>query len=117
MRWKWLLVGLLLLGSFALVVVKAWPTRADGVGTIDECLWGYPVISLDGTSPYLPVMRWPAGLTYDYDLHVVVDASGRTVIHQGDRVVVRGTIRDMTGGDIPPCFVTYGIDLESIASD
>jgi hypothetical protein len=92
------------------------PERADGAGTIDECLWGYPIVTFDApTTSYLPVLSWPVGLTYDHDRRVLRDASGQTVATTGQRVVVRGTIRDLRGTDIPPCFAGRGIDVETLA--
>jgi hypothetical protein len=114
-RWLWPSLGVLAIGLLVAILVLRWPDRADGAGAFDECYWGWPVVALDGTSPYLPVMTWPAGYSYDDERHVVLNAAGQTVVSQGDRIVVRGTIRDMSGGDIPPCFVTHGIDLEDIA--
>jgi hypothetical protein len=86
------------------------------MGTLDECAWGWPVMTLPGEPTYLPVMHWPPGVSYDLDRHAVVAESGATLVSQGEHVTVRGTIRDMRGGDIPPCFVTRGIDLESISN-
>jgi len=103
------------LGLLVIFVLSRWPVRADGAGTFDECQWGWPVVTLDGTALYLPVMSWPAGVSYDTDRQIVLDGSGAPVVSKGARVVVRGTIRDMRGSDIPPCFVTRGIDLEGIA--
>jgi hypothetical protein len=114
-RSAWSVLGLSALGMLVIIVLLAWPGRADGAGTFDECYWGYPVVALDGTTPALPVMEWPVGLTYDYDRQVVLDASGQTVVSTGERVVVHGKVRDLHGGDIPPCFASRGIEIESIA--
>ena len=39
------------------------------------------------------------------------------VVRTGERVIVNGTIRDMRGIDIPPCFASRGIDLENLIPD
>jgi hypothetical protein len=115
-RKAWSVLCLVALGVLVVGLLRI-PQRADGTGTLDECLWGYPIVTFDGTAIQLPVMSWPTGLAYDADRHVILDAARQTIAMTGAHLTVRGTIRDMRGADIPPCFASRGIDIERLALD
>ena len=106
------------------VLVRSVPRAVEGSGTLDECEFGWPVIVLtdewDAKFPgdqdpyYLPVMSWPEGTAYDEETGEFRDLDGGAQFSLGDKVSVAGSIRNMEGGDIPPCFLTRGIDIDEI---
>ena len=121
-----------MIGGVAIVVgLFVWPPPRPiaAAGTLDECSFHWPVIELDDAAWHvafprldessaprqLPVLRWPAGLRYDEPGDALLDAQGQIVFRAGDAVRFRGTIVDMSRGDIPPCFFVLGVDVESIA--
>jgi hypothetical protein len=107
--------GIALAAAFLL---WALPERVLGPASLDECSnFRWPVVMLDGgTDHWLPVMAWPAGLSYDDAGHVLRDSSDRVVLRRGDRVIVKGSIVDVHG-DPSPCYYTRGIELEAIAPE
>ena len=114
-RWR-LLAGLAVAAVVVAVVLTRLPRQVEGTGTLDGCAIdrGWPVVHLDdGPEPYLPVTAWPAGMTYDLAERVVVDASGRTVVSRGDRILVKGSIVEVHG-DPSPCYFTRGIRIHTI---
>ncbi len=98
------------------LVIATRPTIVEGTGTLSECHWGDPIVSIDGGDPYLPIAEWPEGLRYDYDDKAVVDASGQPVVRLGQRLALEGTIVEVHG-DPSPCFYTRNISLTSIAPE
>ena len=94
------------------------PERVQGSGVLDECSnYRWPVVTIDGgTDFYLPVIAWPAGLTYDDEGHVLRDSADRVVLRRGDRVTLNGSIVDVHG-DPSPCYYTRGIRLNNIQSE
>lgn len=112
-----------LFGAISIIAITGafllWslPEPAQGSGSLDECLWGWPVVKLDGgTDYYLPVISWPAGLTYDEEADVLRNFDDLPMLRRGDRVALKGSIVDM-GGDIPPCFYSRGIKLDTIGPE
>jgi hypothetical protein len=118
-------VGLVL--AVALIVSRQ-PRPVTGTATLDECLWGWPVVILDGedwraavpddlgpNAPrQIPVVRWPPGMRYDEAADVLLDERGDAAFRRGDRVRISGTMV-RTGGDPAPCFYTVGVEIERIA--
>jgi hypothetical protein len=102
----------------AAFLVWTLPERVHGSGSLDECTnYRWPVVMLDGgTDFYLPVISWPAGLSYDDENEVVRDSADVVVLRRGDRVTLNGSIVDVHG-DPSPCYYTRGITLYSIASE
>jgi hypothetical protein len=116
-RLPWRVVAGLIVGAVLVaLVLTRLPKQVDGTGTLDGCALdrGWPVVLLDaGSEPYLPVSTWPAGMTYDLAERVLVDASGRTVVSRGDRILVKGSIVEVHG-DPSPCYFTRGIRIDTI---
>jgi hypothetical protein len=113
----------------AALVISNLPRPITALGTLDQCLWGWPVIVFEGedwkaavpdglgaSAPrQIPVATWPSGMRYDETAGALLDAEGETVFRRGDRVRVNGTIV-RTGGDPAPCFYTVGVKIETIAA-
>jgi hypothetical protein len=114
-RARWLVLAAAVVLATLVVVIATRPTSVDGTGTLSECYWKSPIVSIDGGDPYLPVAAWPDGLRYDYEDKAVVDTSGQPVIRLGERVALKGTIVEVNG-DIPVCFYTRQIRLTSITA-
>jgi hypothetical protein len=114
-RARWLVLAVVVAVAILVLVIATRPTTVEGSGILSECYWGYPIVSIDGGDPYLPVAVWPDGLRYDHEGKAVVDASGQPVIHLGERVALKGSIVEVHG-DPSPCFQTRNIKLTSIES-
>jgi hypothetical protein len=113
----------------AALVISNLPRPITALGTLDQCLWGWPVIVFEGedwkaavpdglgaSAPrQIPVATRPSGMRYDETAGALLDAEGETVFRRGDRVRVNGTIV-RTGGDPAPCFYTLGVKIETIAA-
>ena len=116
-RPRWRVVAGLIVGALVVaIVLTRLPKQVEGIGTLDGCALdrGWPVVLLDaGSEPYLPVSTWPAGMTYNLAERVLVDASGRTVVSRGDRILVKGSIVEVHG-DPSPCYFTRGIRIDTI---
>jgi hypothetical protein len=111
------------------LIVSRQPRPVTGTATLDECLWGWPVVILDGegwraavpddlgpNAPrQIPVAAWPPGMRYDEATGTLLDANEEVVFRQGDRVRVNGKIV-RTSGDPAPCFDTVGVQIEQIAA-
>jgi hypothetical protein len=111
-------VLMLAIVALTLFGISRLPPHVDGVAALGTCAIdrGWPVVLLDsGAERYLPVARWPSGLHFDLATGELGDASGRTVLRSGDRVLVTGSIVDVHG-DPSPCYFTRGIEIDSIAS-
>jgi hypothetical protein len=98
--------------------VWSQPEHVQGSGILDECSsYTWPVVKLDGgTDYYLPVISWPAGLTYSEEDDVLHDSGDMVVLRRGDRVTLTGSIV-VVHGDPSPCYYTRGIRLHSIGPD
>jgi hypothetical protein len=114
-RARWLVLAASVALVILLLVVATRPTEIEGTGTLSECYWGDPIVSIDGGDPYLPVAGWPEGLRYDHQIKAVVDASGQPVVRVGGRVALKGTMVEVHG-DPSPCFATSNISLTSITT-
>lgn len=112
-RARWLVVAAVVAVAALVLVIATRPTSVEGSGTLSECYWGDPIVSIDGGDPYLPVAGWPEGLRYDHESKAVVDSSGQPVIHLGERVALKGNLVEVHG-DPSPCFLTRNIKLTSI---
>ena len=111
------------------LVVSRLPRPVAAAGTLDQCLWGWPVIVFEGEDwkaalpddirPYaqrqVPVAEWPSGMRFDETAGALLDADGAAVFQKGDRIRVAGTIV-RTGGDPAPCFYTIGVRIDSITA-
>ena len=111
------------------IVISSMPRPVAAMGTIDQCLWGWPVINFEGEDwkvavpdnrgPYvqrqIPVAEWPRGMRYDEPAGVLLDQRGSVVFRKGDRVRVNGSIV-RTSGDPAPCFYLLGVRIEAIAA-
>ena len=108
----------------AAFVIARLPRTVDAFGTLDECVGGWAVISLEGdwhsalpedvrsyAPGYLPVLRWPDGLSYVAG--EVRDVSGAVHFRQGDRVRVEGSVVEGRG-DPPPCYATYNLTIDRL---
>ena len=112
---RWLVLASAVAVATLVLVIATRPTSIEGTGTLSECHWGWPIVSIDGGDPYLPVATWPEGLRYDSEDKAVVDASGHQVIRLGARVALKGTIVEVHG-DPSPCYYTRNISLTSITT-
>lgn len=113
-RVRWLVLAAAAVVAALVLVIATRPTGVEGTGTLSECHWGDPIVSIDGGDAYLPVAVWPEGLRYDHEDKAVVDASGQPVIRLGERVVLKGIIVEVHG-DPSPCYYTRNVSLTSIA--
>jgi hypothetical protein len=109
-------------------VISRLPPPVAGVGTLDECLGGWPIVAFEGdewkaalpedASRYrgglIPVAEWPSGMRFDEATDTLLDATGAAVFRQGDRVRVNGTIVE-TRGDPAPCYYLRGLKIDAIA--
>lgn len=112
--------------AVALVLVRV-PVTVAGYGTIEQCFMGWAVIELEGEEwraalpeelkPYgdrqFPVISWPAGMHFDEEAHVLLDADGEPLFRTGERVRVKGSVVEIHG-DPSPCFYTTNIRVEEI---
>jgi hypothetical protein len=114
-RARWLVLAAAVAVAALVLAIATRPTSVEGTGTLSECHWGYPIVSIDGGDPYLPIAVWPEGLRYDYEVKAVVDGSGQPVIRLGERIALKGTIVEVHG-DPSPCYYTRNISLTSIKS-
>ena len=113
----------------AALVISNLPRPVAALGTIDQCLWGWPVIVFEGEDwkaavpdnrgPYqqrqIPVAEWPKGMRYDEAAGLLLDQAGAVVFRKGDRVRVNGSIV-RTSGDPAPCFYLLGVKIDTIAA-
>ncbi|HLO36586.1 MAG TPA: hypothetical protein VK194_10905 [Candidatus Deferrimicrobium sp.] len=120
------LVGVLLVAA---VILPRLPRPIAEVGTLDECLWGWPVVVLEGEDwkgalpdslrayarHQMPIAAWPSGMRYDEAAGTLLDARGDAVFHKGDRVRIKGSVVEVHG-DPSPCFYTLGVNIDEIAS-
>lgn len=121
-----IVVGVALVGAF---VVARLPRSISAVGTLDQCLWGWPVVVFEGEDwkaalpdnlrayapRQIPVAEWPVGLRFDETAGVLLDGQGDAVFRNGARVRVAGTVVE-TQGDPAPCFYTLGVKVETITA-
>src|SRR5262245_46761699 len=114
---------------FAVFLLARMPRPVAAVGTLGQCLWGWPVINFegeewkaalpDGARPYgphqMPVADWPSGMRYDETAGALLDERGEVVYRKGDRARIGGTIVG-TGGGPAPCYYTLGVKVETITA-
>jgi hypothetical protein len=122
------LLGVLLAAA---VIVPRLPHPVEGVATLDQCLWGWPIVAFEGedwraalpnsiaeeyrayAQRQTPVVEWPNGMRVDEAAGVLLDAQGHAVYRKGDRVRVAGTIVE-TSGDPAPCYYRVGVKIDEI---
>ena len=121
-----LLVGVLL--AVALILPRL-PRPVSGVGTLDACLTGAPVVLFEGEDwkgalpddlrayppRQLPIAAWPSGMRFDEAAGALLDSHGGALFHKGDRVRIKGSVIEVHG-DPSPCYYTLGVKVEEIAS-
>jgi hypothetical protein len=124
------LAGLVLTGLLlvAALVLPRLPHPVAGMGTLDQCLGGWPVLRFEGEDwkdalpgelrahppPYVPIAEWPSGMQFDERGGVLIDADGDTVFRKADRVRINGSVIEVHG-DPSPCYYTVGLKVEEIA--
>jgi hypothetical protein len=109
----------------AVVLPRARPSM-QGLGTLDQCYGGWPVVSLEGDwtaalphelkerpPTYLPVAEWPTGLHFDEASGELRDASGSTRFRWGDLVSIKASVVEVHG-DPSPCYSIYNLKVERI---
>src|SRR5256885_1856028 len=93
----------------AAVLPRATPA-IQGLGTLDQCPGGWPVVSLEGDwtaalpnelrdrpPTYLPVAEWPTGLHFDEASGELRDASGSTRFRRGDLISIKASVIEVHG--------------------
>lgn len=113
----------------AALLIARLPHPVAAVGTLDQCLWGWPVVVFEGedwrdslpgafranAQRQIPVVEWPSGMRFDEVAGSLLDGQGDAVFRKGDRVRVKGTFVE-TDGDPSPCYYTLGVKVETIAA-
>ena len=121
-----LVLAIGLAGAF---VLARQPRPVAAVGTLDQCLGGWPVVVFEGedwrtgvpdnlrqsAQRRIPVAAWPSGMRFDETEGALLDGRGETVFRKGARVRVAGRFVE-TPGDPAPCFYTLGIRIDAIAA-
>jgi hypothetical protein len=119
-------VGVVVAGA---LILPRLPRPVSGFGTLDQCLWGWPVVVFEGEDwkgalpdpirPYaqrqMPIASWPTGMRFDETAGALLDAQGNAVFRKGDRVRIKGFVIEVHG-DPSPCFYTLGVQVDEIAS-
>jgi hypothetical protein len=108
------------------VVLPRANASIQGLGTLDQCYGGWPVVSLEGDwtaalpnelrdrpPTYLPVAEWPTGLHFDEASGELRDASGSTRFRRGDLVRIKASVVEVHG-DPSPCYYIYNLRVERI---
>lgn len=122
------LVGVVAI-AIAAVVIRGLPRPVAGFASLDQCLWGWPVVAFEGEAwrdavpdglgavapSTIPVASWPRGLRFDEGARALIDEAGAVVFRSGDRVRISGSMV-RTSGDPAPCFYTVGVNVESITA-
>ena len=123
---------MLLLGGVLLaaaLVASRLPRPVASLGTLDQCLWGWPVVVFEGedwrdalpdnlrayAQRQIPIAEWPKGMRFDEAAGALLDEHGDALFHKGDRVRVKGSVIEVHG-DPSPCYYTLGVRVEEIAS-